>query len=290
MASGAVDRWAKTLAEALGWAWQECAARVLGPFGQLGSRRTGVLTGLDAAGSPGVSGGIRHSWFGLWSHQKRAGRACAVVTLAPERVLRRVVALDGIATRNPREAVRLEAMSLNPLRAEESVMAMAPAGPGQVELAIAHRSEVEAAKAFALNQGKAWMVAADFGKTGPQLVFESSAVERPASPWMMAALLALALMAALFAFEDRIQRDLEALEQIRSGLISDARARRPVSQSGLAAQRAGEYSDLGETLSALSQASSEPFEAVRMVQGELMIERGREVERIQVGSQPETSP
>lgn len=290
MVNGAFDRWGKVLAEALSWAWQEFATRLLGPLGQLGSRRSGVLTGLDTAGAPGVPGGIGQSWFGLWRHQQREGRACSVVTLAPERVLRRVITLDGIATRNPREAARLEAVSLNPLNPEASVIAIAPIGPGQVELAIAHRADVEAATAHAREQGQAWMVAADFGTDGPRFVFKESMRERAASPWLMATLVVLALTAALFAFEDRVQRDIEALEQTRTELIAQARARRTTPQTGLAAERAQEYSDLAETLSALAQTSDEPFESVRVVQGEVMIERGREVERIPVGPGAEATP
>ncbi|MGJ3230781.1 MAG: hypothetical protein ACFE0P_03205 [Oceanicaulis sp.] len=282
MTTDAVDRAARGAGALWGWALRETGARLPAAIAGLGATGRARLLPLDRAGEPGPATGARRSLFALWRHGGApGGRTLAI--LHPDAVLRRRLVLPEAAAGDVVQAVRLRLDSLCPIPPAEAVFAAsalgrAEAGGLEIELAIARRSDLDAAISAASARGGAWSVAADFTEHGPHLVLAEGRPSGRPSRWLMAALAIAGLAAAYTAVDARLAREIRTLETAREALLAEARALQRPAETAAAAQRLSAYPALSEALSALdAQARSAPdvnLEGVRINQrsGVLMLD------------------
>jgi hypothetical protein len=273
----AIDQAGHAAGQALSWAWRETAGLVPEGLASFGTAGRAALIMLDQAGEPSAPSGAARSWFARWRHDGRPAAGEALVILHPDRVLKRTVNLSALAARNPGDAVRLQAATLSPIRPEDAVLAIEAAQPDEtgicVTLAIARRSDIEAAAALGAARARRWRVIGDFETAGPLFVFRRHEQQRAANPVLMIALAGLAVLAALTALDMRLSRDAEVLIGQRDGLLAEARSLR-AADAGRAdldtpGGRAASYPVLADVLSeaasgdeALDGASLERVRAV----------------------------
>lgn len=281
-ASIAIDRAGAAAVQLFSRAWREVVSLCPPAVAALGVRRRATLITLDGQGAAGGSGGAACSILGRWRHDSRRGAGEVIVLLDPARVLRRTVRLSALAARDPDAAARLQAATLSPIRPEDAALSVGAArrrpvtGQACVDLAIARRADVDAAAALAAEHGARWRIAGEFDAEGPGFVFASHTPQRAASPVLMIALAALAVLAAITALDMRLSRDFIALSAEREALLDEARARR-LAEAGRAegdtpAGRAARYPLLADVLTQAAAADGEALERVRAVGRRVIVE------------------
>lgn len=255
------------------WALEQVRADLPDALVQWGRQPVANRYVQSRSGDPEPAGQVCRSWLGAETRLSVGDRlpagppsAYAVELALDDRAVHRErVSINAAIARRGDAAIRARLQRHCPIPPDQADIGYRLAGPDgsdrvMVDIAIARKQDVDAARKLAGELGRDWTVVAPGSRNGV-LVLAASGTSGPAKAWqspvLRLGLVVLAGLAFLAAVGTRLERQAEALDTQRDQLVSltrqvrEARAARQTAEPALQARAS--YAALPELLEVLEQ-------------------------------------
>ncbi|MCP2671234.1 hypothetical protein NHF40_09890 [Maricaulaceae bacterium EIL42A08] len=298
-----IERALGALGDLLDWAFDQLRPVTPGAVAKAGQRSARTLVRLDRDAAPIPEGALATSLMGevhrISGDRPRSTRG-VVGVLDPAHQYTIITQLSEAAAHAGRSALALRLDQLSPIPPQDVVFAhrrLSPEGevPVRVEVSIARRSAVDAAKASLASMDPRWRLVGALSSSGrPELEFGRS-TSQPLGLGLKVAMVSALLAATLLAWGGRLsegavqlQAELGSATRQARGMANGDSRLQDVAQAHQVSQRAPQ---MAEWLSALSQLADEQpdhFNAVHVEGRTVTLERdGREIARLATEADPE---
>lgn len=262
-----------TVTSVVRWACEQVRADLPDALVQWGRQPVANRYALSRNGEPEPAGQVCRSWLGAETRLSAEDRllagppsAYAVELALDERAVHRErVSINAAIARRGDAAIRARLQRHCPIPPDQADIGYRLAGPDgpdrvAVEIAIARKQDVDAARGLAGEMGRHWTVVAPGGQASVLVLAASDGsgqTQAWQSPVLRFGLVVLAGMALLAALGARFERQAEALDAQRDQLVSltrqvrEDRTARQIAEPALQARES--YASLPELLEALAQ-------------------------------------